>query len=128
MAFAYYMVDKFSEKPSLATTAELMYSLPTLAVFWIVGVIADRFDRKRIATYSDWIRAGLTLLLLIFVHYDLLFLCFWCFSARSISKFFGPAEMGLLQGSIGQDQYVQASGLNQIIMGMFMLFGMSLGQ
>ena len=35
--------------------------------------------------------------------------------------------MGLLQGSIGQDQYVQASGLNQIIMGMFMLFGMSLG-
>ena len=79
MAFAYYMVDKFSEKPSLATTAELMYSLPTLAVFWIVGVIADRFDRKRIATYSDWIRAGLTLLLLIFVHYDLLFLCFGAF-------------------------------------------------
>lgn len=128
MAFAYYMVDKFSEKPSLATTAELMYSLPTLAVFWIVGVIADRFDRKRIAAYSDWIRAGLTLLLLIFVHYDLLFLCFLVLFLRSsISKFFGPAEMGLLQGSIGQDQYVQASGLNQIIMGMFMLFGMSLG-
>lgn len=35
--------------------------------------------------------------------------------------------MGLLQGSIGHDQYVQASGLNQIVMGMFMLFGMSLG-
>lgn len=128
MAFAYYMVDRFSEKPSLATTAELMYSLPTLAVFWIVGVIADRFDRKRIAAYSDWIRAGLTLLLLIFVHYDLVFLCFLTLFLRSsISKFFGPAEMGLLQGSIGQEQYVQASGLNQIIMGIFMLFGMSLG-
>jgi len=49
------------------------------------------------------------------------------FLRSSISKFFGPAEMGLLQGSIDQDQYVQASGLNQMIMGMFMLFGMSLG-
>ncbi|MEK5237510.1 MFS transporter [Paenibacillus sp. FSL L8-0470] len=128
MAFAYYLVDRFSERPSLATTAELMYSLPTLAVFWIVGVVADRFDRKHIAAYSDWIRAGLTLLLLVFVHYDLIVLCFLVLFLRSsISKFFGPAEMGLLQGSIGHDQYVQASGLNQIVMGMFMLFGMSLG-
>lgn len=128
MAFAYYLVDRFSERPSLATTAELMYSLPTLAVFWIVGAVADRFDRKIIAVYSDWIRAGLTLLLLLFVHYDLIFLCFIVLFLRSsISKFFGPSEMGLLQGSIGKDQYVQASGLNQILMGMFMLFGMSLG-
>lgn len=128
MAFAYYLVDRYSERPALATTAELMYSLPTLTVFWIVGVIADRIDRKFIAAYSDWIRAGLTLLLLLFVHYDVLFVCFLILFLRSaISKFFGPAEMGLLQGSIPQDQYVQASGLNQMMMGMFMLFGMSLG-
>ncbi|KKC46504.1 MFS transporter [Paenibacillus sp. D9] len=128
MAFAFYLVDRYSEKPSLATTAELMYSLPTLAVFWIVGVIADRFDRKIIAAYSDWIRAGLTALLLLFVHSDLLFACFLVLFLRSaISKFFGPAEMGLLQGSIPQDAYVQASGLNQMVLGMFMLFGMSLG-
>lgn len=128
MAFAYYLVDRFSERPSLAATAELMYSLPALAVFWIVGVVADRFDRRSIAIYSDWIRAGLTVLLLLFVHYDLIFLCFVILFLRSaISKFFGPAEMGLLQGSIGHDQYVQAAGLNQIVMSVFMLFGMSLG-
>ncbi|MBY0201793.1 MFS transporter [Paenibacillus polysaccharolyticus] len=128
MAFAYYMVDRFSNQPSLASMAELMYSLPTLAVFWIVGVVADRFDRKHIATYSDWIRALLTLLLLLFVHYDVLFMCFLILFLRSsISKFFGPAEMGLLQGSIGPDQYVHASGLIQIISGVFMLFGLSLG-
>ncbi|MGC5772157.1 MFS transporter [Paenibacillus pabuli] len=128
MAFAFYLVDRYSECPSLAAMAELMYSLPTLAVFWIVGVVADRFDRKHIAAYSDWIRAGLTMLLLLFVHYDLLVFCFlMLFLRSSISKFFGSAEMGLLQGSIDQDQYVQASGLNQMVMGMFMLFGMSLG-
>lgn len=128
MAMVYYIVDTYSEQPSLASTAELMYSLPTLAIFWLVGVIADRFDRKRIAVYSDWIRAGLTVLLLVFVHLDLLVLCFTVLFMRSaISKFFGPAEMGLLQGSINREQYVQASGLNQLISGMFMLLGMSLG-
>lgn len=128
MAFAYYLVDHFSTRPALAATAELMYSLPTLAVFWLVGVIADLLDRKKIAAYSDWIRAGLTLLLLVCVHGQLLTLCFLVLFLRSaIAKFFGPAEMGLLQGSIGQAQYVQAAGLNQMIMGLFMLFGMSLG-
>lgn len=128
MAMAFYFVDNYSDRPSFATTAELMYSLPTLAMFWIVGDVADRFDRQRIAVYSDWIRAALTILLLFFVIYDLLFLCFLVLFLRSsISKFFGPAEMGLMQSSIGKEQYAQAAGLNQVVMGMFMLFGMSLG-
>jgi len=128
MALVYYLVDTYSERPSLASTAELMYSLPTLVMFWLVGVLADRFDRKIIVIYSDWIRAGLTVLLLVFVHFDLLFLCFIALFLRSaVSKFYGPAEMGLLQGSIEKEQYVQASGLNQLVMGMFMLLGMSLG-
>ncbi|WP_256972533.1 MFS transporter [Saccharibacillus sp. O23] len=107
MAFAYYLVDRYSERPSLAATAELMYSLPALAVFWIVGVIADLFDRKLIAAYSDWIRAGLTVLLLLFVHYDWIPACLTVLFLRSaISRFFGPAEMGLLQGSIDSKLYV----------------------
>lgn len=128
MALVYYLVDTYSEQPSFASTAELMYSLPTLAIFWLVGVIADRLDRKLIVVYSDWIRAALTILLLISVHYNLLFLCFIVLFLRSaVSKFFGPAELGLLQGSIEKNLYIQASGLNQLVTGMFMLLGMSLG-
>lgn len=47
MAFAFYLLDRFSHQPSYATLAELMYSLPTLFVFFLVGVVADRFDRKK---------------------------------------------------------------------------------
>lgn len=128
MALVYYIIDTYSEQPSLASTTELMYSLPTLAMFWLVGVIADRFDRQRIAIYSDWIRAALTVLLLLFVHFNWLFLCLAVLFLRSaVAKFFAPAEMGLLQGSIEKEQYVQASGLNQLVTGLFMLLGMSLG-
>jgi len=128
MAFAFYLLDHYSSRPDLASLAELMYALPTLAVFWLVGVLADRLDRKRIAVNSDWIRVGLSVLLLLVVHQDWLVAAFAILFARSaIAKFFGPAEMGLLQGSLMTEQYVHAAGLNQVLMGVFMLFGISLG-
>ncbi|MEC0369639.1 MFS transporter [Paenibacillus chibensis] len=128
MAFAFYLIDRFSSQPAYATVAELMYSLPTLAVFLFIGVLADRLDRKRIAVYSDWIRAGLSVVLLLAVHEDWIFAAFALLFLRSaVSKFFAPAEMSLLQGIMKPEQYVQASSLNMSIAGIFMLFGMSMG-
>lgn len=63
MAFAFYLLDHFSNQPAYTTLAELMYSLPTVFVFLIVGVAADRLDRKKVAENCDWIRAGLTIIL-----------------------------------------------------------------
>ncbi|GIP28899.1 putative MFS-type transporter YkuC [Paenibacillus sp. J23TS9] len=128
MAFAFYLIDRFSNQPVYATVAEMMYSLPTLVVFLFIGVLADRLDRKRIAVYSDWIRAGLSLVLLVAIHEDWIIAAFALLFLRSaISKFFAPAEMSLLQGIMKPEQYVQASSLNMSIMGVFMLFGMSMG-
>lgn len=128
MAFAFYLLDRFSSQPYYATLAELMYSLPTLLVFLFVGVLADRFDRKKIAANSDWIRAGLTALLFLSIHYDWIAATFAILFLRSsVSKFFAPAEASLLQGIMQPEQYVQAAGLNQTVMGLFMLFGTGLG-
>lgn len=46
-AFAFYMLDKFSTQPAYATLTEMMYSLPTLFLFFLTGVAADRFDRQK---------------------------------------------------------------------------------
>ncbi|SFU82642.1 MFS transporter [Alicyclobacillus macrosporangiidus] len=128
MAFAFYLLDRFSTKPYYTTLAELMYALPTLVVFLFVGVLADRLDRKRIAANCDWIRAGLTALLLVTLHYQFIVAAFAVLFLRSaVSKFFSPAEAGLLQGIMEKDLYTQAAGLNQTVMGLFMLFGMGLG-
>ncbi|MFD1739794.1 MFS transporter [Bacillus salitolerans] len=128
MAFAFYLLDHFSRQPYLATLAELMYSLPTLAVFLIVGVVADRLDRQKIAEYSDWIRAGLTLFLFLSIFVNIIPLTFAILFIRSaIAKFFYPAEAGLIQGILTKEQYQTAAGLNQMIFSMFMLFGVGLG-
>ncbi|MGP7816773.1 MFS transporter [Niallia sp. 01092] len=128
VAFAFYLLDHFSKQPFYATIAELMYSLPILVVFFFVGVAADRLDRKKITVYSDWIRAGLTVLLLVTLYFNVLWLAFVILFIRSaVSKFFAPAEMSILQGVLDKEQYMQASGLNQTVLGLFMLFGMGIG-
>lgn len=128
MAFAFYLLDHFSQQPSYATIAELMYSLPTIVVFFIVGVVADRFDRKKVAENCDWIRAALTIVLfgaLFLNSVPLVFLILFLRSA--VTKFFFPAENSLVQGILNKEQYAQAAGLNQMLFSIFMIFGVGIG-
>jgi MFS transporter, DHA3 family, macrolide efflux protein len=123
-AFMFYLLDKFSEQPFYATLAELMYSLPTLAVFFIVGVLADRMDRQKIALYCDWICAVLCLVLMGAIWLDWMPLIFAILFLRSaVGKFFFPADQAMVQGILSKDEYAIAAGLNQMVGSMFMLFG-----
>ncbi|MBH0155362.1 MFS transporter [Fictibacillus sp. 5RED26] len=123
-AFMFYLLDKFGEQPFYATLAELMYSLPTLAVFFIVGVLADRMDRQKIALYCDWICAGLCLLLMGAIWLDWMPLIFAILFLRSaVGKFFFPADQAMVQGVLSKEDYAIAAGLNQMVGSLFMLFG-----
>ncbi|MCC5802909.1 MFS transporter [Rossellomorea vietnamensis] len=123
-AFMFYLLDRFSEQPMYASITEMMYSLPTLLVFFLVGVFADRLDRQKIAYHCDTISAILTLLLFGAIFIGWLPLIFTVLFLRSgVQKFFFPAEQGILQGVLSKDDYSTAAGLNQMVMSLFMLLG-----
>jgi MFS transporter, DHA3 family, macrolide efflux protein len=127
-AFMFYLLDRFSEQPAYASITELMYSIPTLAVFFLVGVFADRMDRQKIAYYCDWISAILSLTLLGAIAIGWMPLIFFILFTRSaIQKFFFPAESAMVQGILKKEDYTTAAGLNQLVMSLFMLFGNGLG-
>jgi MFS transporter, DHA3 family, macrolide efflux protein len=127
-AFMFYLLDRFSNQPVYASVTELMYSLPTLAVFFLVGVFADRMDRQKIAYYCDWISAILSLALIVVIAIGWMPLIFFVLFVRSaISKFFYPAEGAIVQGILKKDDYTTAAGLNQLVMSLFMLFGNGIG-
>ncbi|WP_423409580.1 MFS transporter [Heyndrickxia sp. MSNUG] len=127
-AFMFFLLDRFSTQPVYATITELMYSLPMLAVFFLIGVLADRMDRQKIAVYCDWISAGLSLLLIASIFIGWMPFVFGVLFLRSaIQKFFFPAEHGMVQGILQKDDYTTAAGLNQLVMSLFMLFGNGLG-
>lgn len=127
-AFMLYLLRKFSDQPSYATITELMYTLPMLFLFFLVGVFADRLNRKKIAMYCDYINACLSVVLLITIMQDWIFLSFCILFLRSgVSKFFQPAQSSLLQGILTEDQYATSAGLNQLVSSLFMLFGGAIG-
>ncbi|MDF2922687.1 MAG: ykuC [Paenibacillaceae bacterium] len=128
MALAFYLLDHYSNQPGYAALAELMYSLPTLAVFFLVGVLADRMDRKKICAYSDWIRAGLTMGLLGALVAGWMPLVFGVLFVRgAVGKFFNPAQSALVQSILKPEHYTAAAGMNQMVFSMFMLFGAGMG-
>ncbi|MHC0036826.1 MFS transporter [Pseudoneobacillus sp. C159] len=127
-AFMFYLLDRFSDQPVYASITELMFSLPTLAVFFLVGVFADRMDRQKIAYYCDWLSAGLSLTFLVAIIIGWMpFIFFVLFTRSAIQKFFFPAESAIVQGILKKDDYTTAAGLNQLVMSLFMLFGNALG-
>ncbi|UAC48943.1 MFS transporter [Bacillus aquiflavi] len=127
-AFMYYVLDRFTNQPVYATVTELMYSLPTIVVFFLVGVFADRLDRQKIAYYCNWISSFLSLLLIGVIMIGWMPLIFTILFIRSaVTKFFFPAEHGMVQGILKKDDYTTAAGLNQLVGSLFMLFGTALG-
>lgn len=127
-AFAFFLLDRFSQQPIYTTITQMMYSLPTLFVFFIVGVMADRMDRQKIAANSDWISAILSLSFLGAVTLGWMPLIFGLLFLRSaVANFFGPSEGALVQGILKKDEYTTAAGLNQMVSSIFMLFGTALG-
>ncbi|HWO74580.1 MAG TPA: MFS transporter [Bacillus sp. (in: firmicutes)] len=127
-AFTLYLLDRFSSQPVYATITEMMYSLPTLFVFFLVGVFADKLDRQRIAYSCDLICAVLSVALLLAITTGWMpFVFFILFLRSAIQKFFFPAEHSMIQGILKSEDYATAAGLNQMVNSLFMLFGSGIG-
>ncbi|WP_018883903.1 MFS transporter [Paenibacillus massiliensis] len=127
-AFMFYLLNRFSNQPAYATLAELMYSLPTLVVFLLVGVVVDRLDRQKIAAHCNSISAILSIGLLLAIWMNWMPLIFMFLFLRSaVCKFFLPAESSLIQGILSKETYTVAAGLNQALGSLFVLFGSALG-
>lgn len=127
-AFLYYILNRFTHNPSYASLTELMYTLPMLAVFWLIGVLADRFDRKNIASNCEFISALLSIALLFAVVSGKIILVFaFLFLRSGVTKFFQPAQQSLIQGILNQEEYTLAAGLNQMVSSIFMLVGGAIG-
>lgn len=128
VAFMFYILDRFSSQPVYATITEMMYALPILFIFFLTGVIADRFDRQKIAVNCDFINASLSVLILLSIMVDLLPLVFVLLFIRSaVSKFFNPAQSALLQGALSKEDYPVGIGINQMFASIFFLIGSGIG-
>lgn len=127
-AFTFYLLEQYGNRPYYATFVEMMYTLPSLFVFFIVGVLADNVNRQKITVYSDCLNAGFCVLLIIAALSKNVYAIFpLLFMITATSKFFSAAQAGLIQGILSNKEYVVAGGLNQMLTSIFLLFGTAFG-
>lgn len=96
--------------PMLIALIPVMYAIPSILLGQFAGVFADRRDKLKILVHSDWIRAGLTLLL-VFTPSPLLVLP--VLLARNTAGVVSlPAQQGLMRSIVDEDDIMKAVTIN----------------
>lgn len=103
-------------------------TLPIFVLSPFAGVIADRFDRRRVMIAADLTRAVLALGMLLVRSPDQIWLLY-VFSALlvSFSTFFGPAESAAIPNLVSRDELISANALASSTWGLMLAVGAAMG-
>ena len=86
----------------------LTFLVPAVVFGAIAGVFVDMFDRRQILIWSNFLRAGLYLLLLIFPD-QLLVIYAATALVATLTTFFGPAEAAMIPVVVKREQLLTAN-------------------
>ena len=86
----------------------LTFLVPAVVFGAIAGVFVDMFDRRQILIWSNFIRAGLYMLLLIFPDQLLIIYAVTALVA-TLTTFFGPAEAAMIPMVVKREQLLTAN-------------------
>ncbi len=98
--------------------------LPSLLLSSVIGVLVDRFDRRRLMIACDVVRAVLTLGLLFTNSLAVIYLV--VFTMEVASLFFTPAKNALIPHLVEEDEITVANGLSYTTQQASMLIGLTM--
>ncbi len=102
--------------------------LPPFLLGPVVGVVADRFDRRKILVISDLLRMGVVLgFLLVRTERDLWLLYALTVLQLSISAFFEPTRSALMPSLVARKNLVTANALDGTTWSSMLAVGAALG-
>ncbi len=103
-------------------------ALPPFLLGPVAGVIADRFDRRKILVLSDVLRAGIVLCFLLVDRPDRLWLLYALTVLQfSVSAFFEPARAALVPALVENNELITANTLSSITWSAMLAFGGAIG-
>jgi len=103
-------------------------SLPPFLLSPFAGVIADRFDRRKVLILSDLLRAGIVLSFLWVDRPERLWLLYILTILQfSVSAFFEPARAALVPALVEEDELLTANTLSSITWSAMLTLGGAIG-
>ena len=103
-------------------------ALPPFLLGPLAGVVADRFDRRKILILSDILRAGIVLGFLLVDRPERLWLLYVLTVLQfSVSTFFEPARAALVPALVENDELLKANTLSSVTWSAMLTLGGAIG-
>lgn len=114
---------------ALATSGLLMaYLAPGMLFGSVAGVFVDRWDRKRVLVFGNFIQVAIIPLLLLVEANSWFWLIYVvAFAESTVSQFLAPAENALLPQLVDEEHLVSANSLNALNDNLARIVGAALG-
>lgn len=123
------LVAQFTGGSGLAVSGLLIARfLPPLLVSPTVGVLVDRFDRKRLLIISDILRAFIVLLLLLVRGPEMLWLIYLATVLQSsMAALFEPGRSAIMPSLVAPENLLEANTLSNITWSVMLAVGAIIG-
>ena len=103
----------------------LTFLVPAVVFGAVAGVFVDMFDRRQILVWSNFLRAGLYVLLLIFPD-QLLVIYVVTALVATLTTFFGPAEAAMIPVVVKREQLLTANSFFVLMLQASFVIGFAL--
>jgi Arabinose efflux permease len=122
------IVNRYSASGLAVGGLFIARALPPFLLSPVAGVIADRFDRRKVLVLSDVLRAGIVLGFLLVDRPERLWLLYVLTVLQfSVSAFFEPARAALVPALVESEELLLANTLSSITWSAMLAFGGAIG-
>lgn len=122
------LVNRYTDSGLAVGTLFVARALPPFLLGPVAGVIADRFDRKKVLIAADLLRAVIVLGFLLVNSSSLVWLIYLLTVLQfSISAFFEPARNAILPVLVDSDELLVANTLSSATWSAMLAFGAAIG-
>ena len=122
------IVNRYSASGLAVGGLFIARALPPFLLGPVAGVVADRFDRRKVLVVSDVLRAGIVLCFLLVDRPERLWLLYVLTVLQfSVSAFFEPARAALVPGLVESNELLTANTLSSITWSAMLTLGGAIG-
>jgi MFS family permease len=123
-----FFVYELTGSALITGTMFIAQTLPRILFGLIAGVFVDRWNRKWVMVFADFIRVGLLLLLLLIHSKNEIWIVYVvAFVEAAIAQFFLPAKNAAIPLTVNAENLVSANGLNSLSENIARIAGPALG-
>ena len=122
------LINRYSASGLAVGSLFIARSLPPFLLGPVAGVVADRFDRRKVLILSDILRAGIVLCFLLVDRPERLWLLYVLTVLQfSVSAFFEPSRAALVPALVESDELLTANTLSSITWSAMLTLGGAIG-